>query len=293
MTKTILYIAVLAVLGFGIYFFLFRTNDNLFGRSEAGFTIKDTADIGKIYIVSNDGESVTVERTDSAWMVNKKYKAMPSTLNLILVTLTQQAALYPVTKIALDNVIKTMSTDATKVEIYGRDGKKISAFYVGGTAVNNTGTNMLMEGASSPYVVQVATFNGSLNPRYTTLLKDWRDRTVFNMPPDEIKRVSVQYIDKPINSFEIIRNKDNITINADPAISRHLDSPNTRRAKVFLKMTRLLKQPRNIVLLTLKGCTARASMWIFTGWPSTAEVRTKQYPMKMYQMIMMPTGCTR
>src|SRR6185312_15056085 len=161
MRKTLVYIAILAILAFGIYYFLFNNNSSSqYSDTEAGFTIKDTAAIGKLYLVSNDGEGVLVERTDSGWMVNKTYKALPGTLNLLLETFHDQAPLYPVTKNAYENVVKSLSTDGIKVEVYGRDGKKIRVFYVGGPAVNNIGTNMMIEGSHTPYVVQVSSFNG-------------------------------------------------------------------------------------------------------------------------------------
>jgi hypothetical protein len=235
MRKTILYLVILAVLGTGIYFFLIRKSDSPYSSGEAGFTIKDTASIGRLFIAANDGASVLVERTDSGWVVNKQYKALKSTLDLLLTTLYQQATVYPVTKNAYENVVKTMSTHGIKVEVYGRDGKKMSIFYVGGAAANNTGTNMLMEGASTPYVVHITNFNGALTPRYATELTYWRDRTVFNIPAEEIKTISVQYYDQPLNSFEIKRKKDTILISADPRISEHLDGPNTRRARVYMK----------------------------------------------------------
>jgi hypothetical protein len=235
MRKTILYLVILALLGFGIYYFIFSRNDNPFGAREAGFTIKDTAAIGRLYLARNDGEAVLVERTDSGWMVDKKYKALPSTLNAVLATLYQQAALYPVTKNAYENVIKDLSTNGIKVEIYGRDGKKMTVFYVGGTAVNNMGTNMMMDGAHTPYVVQVAGFSGYLTPRYSTKLKDWRDRTVFNILPAEVKSVSVQYAAKPVNSFVISRENGKVIVKGDTDVTNNLNELNGRRAEIYMK----------------------------------------------------------
>ena len=236
MRKTILYFIILALLAFSVYYFLIRTNNsNPYGIAEAGFTIKDTASIGKLFIATNEGSTITVVRTDSGWYVNNKYKALPSTLNLILITLTQQAPLYPVTKAAAENVVNALSTEGTKVEVYGKDGKKMRVFYVGGGAVNNTGTNMMIEGAQTPYVVQVPGFNGYLTSRYTANMQDWRDRTVFRIPPEEIKSVSVQYPMKPVNDFEITRDNDSVIIKANPEIMKGFDGPNTRRAKMYLK----------------------------------------------------------
>jgi len=235
MRKTFVYLAILAILGFGIYYFLFSNNNSLYNPAEAGFTTKDTAAIGRIYIVANDGDAILLDRTDSGWIVNKKYRALPSTLNLLLSTLVQQTALYPVTKAAYDIVVKNMATDGVKVELYGRDGRKMKVIYVGGAAVNNTGTNMLMEGAHTPYVVQIAGQTGYLTPRYSVNLKDWRDRTVFNLPTEEIKTISVQYVDKPVNSFVLVNNNNNVTVEADTNLTRHLDPLNERKAHLYMK----------------------------------------------------------
>lgn len=234
MRKTVLYLLILALLGFGIYFFILHPGDSTYSPDEAGFTVKDTAAVGKLFLVANDGESITAERTDTGWIVNKMYRALPSAVNLVLLTLNTQKALYPVTKNAYNNVIKSLATDGIKVEVYGRDGKKMKTIYVGGNAVNNSGTNMLLEGAKTPYVVQVPGFNGYLTARFSTLLKDWRDRTVFRIPAGEIKSISVQYPDKPVNSFEIVRENGQLLIKGDTAITRHLDTMNTRRTNLYL-----------------------------------------------------------
>jgi len=236
MNKTIVYLAILVILGFGVYFFLFsKRSDSPYNVSEAGFTFKDTGSLGRIYLAANDGDAILLDRTDTGWMVNKKYHVLPSTLNLLLNTLVKQIPLYPVTKNAYDIVIKNMSTEGVKVELYDREGKKVRVFYVGGASVNNTGTNMLMDGATTPYVVQVGGLTGYVTPRYSTNLKDWRDRTIFNIPAEEIKTVSVQYADLPLNSFVMSDINNKITVDADTNISRHLDTLNTRRGRLYLK----------------------------------------------------------
>jgi hypothetical protein len=233
MGKTVLYLLILAILGFGVYYFLFSNRESTVNIAEAGFTIKDTAAIGKVFLASNEGESITVERTDSGWMVNKRYKALPSTLNLLLGTMKQQSALYPVTKNAYENAVKNLSTYGIKVEVYGRDLKKMRVFYVGGAAVNNTGTNMMMEGASTPYVVTIQGFNGYLTPHYSTNIRDWRDRTVFNIPQDQIKSVSLDYAGKSEKSFVITRENGNLAFKSKARNTA--GSPNMNRVNAYLK----------------------------------------------------------
>jgi hypothetical protein len=71
MRKTLLYLLLLAVLAFGVYYFIFSNKGSDFSKSEAGFTIKDTSEIGKIFLSNPAGDNILLERTDSGWMVNK------------------------------------------------------------------------------------------------------------------------------------------------------------------------------------------------------------------------------
>lgn len=236
MRKTLIYIAVLAALGAAVYFLLPHSgsNENPFDAKEAGFTIKDTGSIGRIFLATADGDNILVERTDSGWIVNKQYRALRSTLEMLLATFTSQQALYPVPKSAYDNVIKTMATHGIKTEVYDRSGKKLKVFYVGGAAGEDGGTNMLMEGAKEPYVVETPGFVGYLTPRYSTKLRDWRDRTVFDVPAEDIKSVSVQYAKRPDESFTVARDaNDSVKVEA-PATAKK-DKLNSRRANTYMK----------------------------------------------------------
>jgi hypothetical protein len=234
MRKTLLYLLLLAVLAFGVYYFIFSNKGSDFSKSEAGFTIKDTSEIGKIFLSNPAGDNILLERTDSGWMVNKQYKALNSTLKTLMTAMCLQVPVAPVSEVANDNVIKSMAGNAIKTEVYDRKGKKITVFYVGGEAPGGLGTNMLMEGAKRPYIVQVPGFQGYITSRYNPDLKFWRDRTVFNFAPDQIQRVSVEYPQQPIRSFVINRTGDtSFTVDVDKDLSAG-KSVNDRRCRVYL-----------------------------------------------------------
>ncbi|MBX2904669.1 MAG: DUF4340 domain-containing protein [Taibaiella sp.] len=239
MRKTLIYIVILAVLGTAIYYLLPGGGESPFDPAEAGFTVKDTSAIGKLFLAAPGGDMVTVERTDSGWVVNKQYPALPSMVNLLLTTIMKQSALYPVPKAAFNNAVEGLATHGTKVEVYDRGGKKMKVFYVGGIAVNNSGTYMMMEGAKQPYVVQQEGFVGYLTPRYSAKLRDWRDRTVFNVAPEDIKSVSLQYAGKPEQSFTVTRGpNDSPVVAAEPRVMNSPDGMNERRASAYLRFFR-------------------------------------------------------
>jgi len=234
MQKTILYIVLLGLLGFGVYYFVFSNRDSGFSSDDASFTIRDTGIIGKIFITDNTGQSVLLERNDNGWTVNKQFKALPSPMNTLLQTLARQVAVYPVAANAHNTVVKDMSGNAIKVELYKIGGEKLRVFYVGGQVHSDDGSYMLMEGAETPYVVKIPGFTGYLTPRYPIKLEDWRDRSVFDIPAANIKSVSVQYPDEPLNSFTIKQAADGkVAVDADPNVISHFQL-NERRAKLYL-----------------------------------------------------------
>ncbi len=232
--KNLLYLLILAILGTGVYFLIFKEKSNPFGAKEAGFTIKDTSQVGKIFIALHSGEHVTVERKSGYWMVNNEYKALPSTVRMVLYTLQSQIAVCPSTKAAYNNVVKELSTDGIKVEVYDLKGEKMSTFYVGGSTTSNDGTYMLMDGASQPYIVQTPGFVGDLRPRYTVAKKDWRDRTVFDIPAEKLKSVSVSYVTNPINSFVLERTNNGYDVKGDPSVTKNLDTLNRGRIQRYI-----------------------------------------------------------
>jgi Domain of unknown function (DUF4340) len=231
MKKTIIYIVVLAALGFGVYHLIFKDRA-LFGADEAGFNIRDTGNVGRIFMSAKDKGNVLLERTDNGWTVNKKYPAIQASVNALLTTMFQQDAQYPVPKGMHNTAVKGLATNGVKVELYNRSGKKIKVFYVGGQ-INKTGTFMLMEGAKQPYVVHIPGFEGYLTPKYYVDQTDWRDRTIFNTPVAQLKSITVQYPSEPLNSFTLQRDASGkITVAANEELIKN-KKLNERRAQAY------------------------------------------------------------
>lgn len=235
MRKTILYIVILAILGFGVYWFLFaERNNSPFPKSEAGFTIKDTADIYKVFLTDRSGHSILLERTPKGWTVNKQFAAIPGPVNRLLGTMYEQEPQYPVAEKSYNAIIKSLAGKGIKVEVYNKAGEAIRVFYVGNEVLDFQGTFMMMEGATKPYVVQVPGQQGYLTPRYSTNLADWRERIVFNLEPAEIKEVRVTYAEEPLNSFTVKNVNNRPIVTTDPALMKDKEQ-NSRRATAFLK----------------------------------------------------------
>lgn len=235
MQKTILYLAILLLLGFSVWFFLFSDKSGqLFSSSDSAFTIRDTSSIGKIFIAANDNTStITLERKPGGWVLNGQYPVLASYLRQLLSTIRAQKALYPVPDNQRDAVIRGLAGGGIKTELYDLSGRKMRTFYVGGELGKFAGTVMLMEGSERPYVVQVPGFEGYLTTRYSTELNTWRDRIIFDYTPDQIAQVSIRYAQEPLNSFTLTQQGGKVSVTLDTAL--HNTKPvNEKRAKEYL-----------------------------------------------------------
>ena len=235
MQKTLLYLAILAILGFGVWYFLFSNKSGqMFRSADAGFTIRDTAAIGKIFLAANENpNTITIERKSGSWIVNNKYPVLRSTLDQLLTTLHNQRAAYPVPDNQRDGIIRNLAGAAIKTEIYDLEGRRMRTFYVGGELNKFTGTVMLMEGSEQPYVVQIPGFEGYLTTRFVADLSVWRDRLVFDIPAQQVEQISVRYAQEPLNSFTLTQRNGKVSVALDTAL--HFDKPvNERRAKGYL-----------------------------------------------------------
>lgn len=234
MRKTIVYIAILGILGFGVWYFLFK-DDSLFAEEEAGFTIVNTAGIGKVFLVGQKGDSISLVKTGDDWVLNGKYKTSPRMLEILFQTFKEQTAAYPVPEVAHNSVIKDMAGTAVKVEVYDAKGKKMKTFFVGGQVPGNKGTYMLVEGADRPYVVQLPAYQGYITPRYSTDILDWRDRTWIDIPEKQLASVSVQYADSNeyLNSFSFVKQGDSFAVKLPEALSSMEGKLNKKRVKTF------------------------------------------------------------
>lgn len=234
MGKTVVYILVLGLLGLGVWYFLFK-DDGVFEEAEAGFTIRDTASVHKIFLANPQGDTISLTRDEHGWLVNGGYRASRTMIQTLLQTFTQQFAAYPVQEAAHNNVIKAMAGTAIKTEVFTQGGRLMRTFYVGGQVTGNKGTYMLVEGAERPYVVQMPLYTGYLTPRYSTSLKEWRDRTVVELEPAQLDKVEVKYVSEHeyLNSFTLVRkNETEFTIQLHPELKMP-GEPNAARVKAY------------------------------------------------------------
>lgn len=208
--KIIILILLVAV-GITAYLYFNKSGSTLRDMEGAkfDFAVEDTNSITKIFIADSKGEYVTLERGEKSWLVNGKFDARPDNIKLLMKTFGRIAVKAPVPKSAQDNIIKSIATKGTKVEIYQGGGQPSKTYYIGNSTMDQTGTYMLLEtkGKKSnvPFITHIPGFKGFLNSRFFTSASQWRDAAIFKHPLSEIKEVKVEYFENPDQSFTITR----------------------------------------------------------------------------------------
>lgn len=202
MKKNGLIILALLVLAGISAFLVINKNRGTLSGSVSDFAVEDTAAINKIFIIEKNGENVTLSRDNGPWVAEGNIRVEKNQVKLLLETIRALEIKSPVPTQAEQEVLRDLATKGKKVEIY-KKGKKAKTFYIEGTTPDELGTYMLLEGAKSPSVVHVPGFYGYLSSRFFTDTILWKDRGVFAVAPNNIKKVEVIYPELSGNGFKL------------------------------------------------------------------------------------------
>lgn len=192
-------IAVIILALAALYFLFFKSGFSTIGEKDNDFAVKDTGSITKIFIANKNNQSVTLTRVSKGqWMVNNHYMARPDCINTLLYTINMVTVKSIIDPRSWNTVIKNLSSAAVKVEIYeGND--RVKVYYVGGETADELGTYMLLvnsrteENYKQPYITYIPGFDGYLTTRYFIKEEDWRNRTIFQYYPYDLKSVTMEY----------------------------------------------------------------------------------------------------
>ena len=201
--------------------------DGTFKKQLKDFAVDDTSTVTKIFLADKNNNTILLEKiTTGEWMLNSKYKARKSGVDMLLETMLKIMPRAPVPKSGHNNVIAQLAARSVKVEVYQEvyrinlfnrihlfpHEKLTKTYYVGGATPDNMGTFMLMEGSSVPFIVHILRFRGFVSTRYSTQERNWRDHTVFKKRLAEIQSVIMEIPGEPENSYKINKNNKILTL---------------------------------------------------------------------------------
>jgi hypothetical protein len=182
-----------------VYFIFFGGGFNTLNGKDNDFAIKDTASITKIFMADKNNKTVTLTRkSPNQWLVNGRYEVRSDAINSLLYTMNSLAVKNLVDPKSWNTVVNNLASGSVKVEVYSGD-KLIKLYYVGSETQDELGTYMLLanpktrQNYGQPYIIYIPGFDGYLTTRYFIPENMWRDRTIFNLYPYQIKSLTVRY----------------------------------------------------------------------------------------------------
>lgn len=185
------------------------------------YHIEDTSTVTRIFLADKQNFQVTLSRsTDSLWLVDNRYVANQSMVDLLLETLNTMRIRQQVNRSAVPAVIKDLSARAIKVEVYQRVpfinwfGGKLQLFprerrtvtyYVGRETQDLMASYIFRDGDKTPYVVHIPGFRGFITPRFIADPIKWRSHNIVDLDVKAIDRVELQVPDMPTENFAVQR----------------------------------------------------------------------------------------
>jgi len=202
--NTWIWIGLSLSLAIAAYFISADQSGSTIEQNERDFAIEDTASVTKIFMADRNGRSVSLMKEDNIWVLENGIPAKKASIDLLLETMNRITVKSPVSKSGYERIIKNLATEGVKVEIYQNNSSKPSkVYYVGGPNPDHSGTYMLLEGASKPFVMHIEGFFGFLTPRYFVEAKEWELNEVFNYPYGSIESLTVDFPFEKDRGFQI------------------------------------------------------------------------------------------
>lgn len=205
---TILIFIALVIVSVIIYF---TNKTGTLKKELRDFAIEDTSTVDKIFMVNKANQQVLLEKQGDVWIVNGKFQARKDAIMILLKTLYRMDVKAPVSKASFDNVVKSLATQSTKVEVY-QNKNLVKTIYVGGPTQDNYGTYMMLENSSTPFIMHIPGFAGYLSTRFFIEESLWRSSSIFNYKFQDIAEIIVEQPVKPENGFKITSNNNQYDI---------------------------------------------------------------------------------
>ena len=193
------YIGVLIVLLVFAAIYYFSNSKGTLNLKTSSFSIQNPEDITEIKIISGNNE-ILLSKKSNLWELNNEYRARTKNVIEFLRVLNSIDVYSPVSKTEKEQVASILKADGVIVEVF-KNKRVAKRFYVSKPSMNKEKTYMMMTRSDQPYIVRIPLFKGNLADLFTVNENLWRDRTLFDYQPQNIKEITVSYSENPEKSF--------------------------------------------------------------------------------------------
>ena len=183
-----LYLILIILIIIATIFFFSNSKGSLNLRNSS-FAIESPEDITKIQISTPD-ENLILRKEFDHWKVNNKYRTPDRSIENFMVAINRIDVLSPVSKLEKEQVASILKADGILVEVFKKN-RTLKKYYVSKPEMNNSKTYMMMYKSSEPFVVRIPSFKGLVADLFVIDENFWRDKTIFDYQPQNIKNIAV------------------------------------------------------------------------------------------------------
>lgn len=206
MKKLVGLLVILCALSAGAYFLIKKGQATEKGivSADRGFTVKSMDEVDKIVIKHVKLQPMVFTRKGKSWVLNGSYDVDPAVFVNIERVLTNMTLSYIPPAAATPNILKSIKENGIQVDLYNGDEEPFKIFHIGSDVQKSEGTYMVMAGSNQPYVMQLPGLQGGLRSRFEQPAKNYRDKVIYRIAPEDIAKIKVEYPKDNFSSFEII-----------------------------------------------------------------------------------------
>ncbi|MBI9053650.1 MAG: hypothetical protein JEY96_07515 [Bacteroidales bacterium] len=186
--------------------FYFSNSKGTLNKRASTFAIESIEEISKIEIMNGEKELV-LTKENNLWRVNGKYQVKEWNINNFLTAANRIGVLTPVSNVQKEQIALLLRKDGIKVK-FSRGNRIVRSYSVGKPGMHKSKTYMMMEKSSDPFVIRIPSFKGLVANLFVADENYWRDKTVFNYMPQNVKNIRIEYPENQKKSCKIINYND-------------------------------------------------------------------------------------
>lgn len=197
---------VIVLLGIIASVYFFSNSKGTLNKHESSFAVESIEKITEIQI--KEGENtVFLKKENNNWKVDGKYQVKEWNINNFLIAVNRLEILTPVSKVENEQIKMLLEKDGIGVEFFSGK-RRVKKYIVSKPSMNRSKTYMLMNRSDQTFVVRIPSFKGLVSNLFVAKENYWRDKTVFNYLPQNIKNIITQYPANNAKSYKLINYND-------------------------------------------------------------------------------------
>ncbi len=178
--------------------------------------LKNVKSVYYITIDSKFGEKIHLKKDKfEKWWLNSNTEANHDKIYEVL-DWAMKIKSEPINKKDREKIIASLQKFSVKFSLYDEDSQEITTYHIGQKVLNQDFCYGILEKNGrvdpNPILLYIPGYSGEMKYFFPTSEMIWRNRTLIQAAYDDIKTISVNYVDNPQFSFYIEKDENYIKL---------------------------------------------------------------------------------